>query len=112
MGFRIVGPAHGQGDREATHPDEDEGMPALHWFLSGLPETDPAGNPTAARSPGSITITLDETSGRYRVTIRERCAGLVAFYTLERLSDLLDEMEEALQSSRFNWQIDKYKRKK
>lgn len=108
MGFRIAGPVHGEGDRTVSHPEEDEGRPALHWFLSGLPETDPADNPVADREPGTFSVGLDESTGKFRIVVKEPSAGLVAYYTLDRLSDLLDELEEALFASRLNWRIDKW----
>lgn len=112
MGFRISGPAHGEGDRTGGCPQDDSGFPALHWFLCGLPETDPADNPVLDRVPGSISITLDESSGRYRVTVKEKSAGLIAFYSLDRLCDVLTDLEEAIQSSHLNWQVDKFRKKK
>jgi len=112
MGFRISGPAHTKGDRTVSHPEEDEGLPALHWFLSGLPETDPADNPVAEREPGSITISLDEASGKYRVTLREKKPGLVGFYHLSSLRELFIDLDDALKLSKIDFRVDKFARKK
>lgn len=92
-------------------PEGREKYPYLAEFLYGGTEVEVDGK-KVSRDTGSLTIGWELKNGHYRITLREKTLGLVAFYNCDSLDKIFDDIDAAIGREEVNWTVDKYAKKK
>lgn len=92
-------------------PEGRAKYPHLCEFLYGGEPVEVDGK-VIDREPGSMTIGWELKSGHYRVTLREKTLGLVAFYNCDLLDEMLSDIDAMLGRDGVVWTVDKFAKKK
>jgi hypothetical protein len=94
--------AEAGGEKEVHGGDFKTLWPRLHWELTSLTY----GDSVTPRSPTAASFFRQD--GLFKVCLRDRSQGLVAFLSAMTLDELLAKLEAALTDVQLDWRKDKY----